>query len=71
MGILSLDWKMWANREKIVNCNCPATASASFRTLEKRSGGEMANGIEPLQFDILRRLDSLIIKMIWLMRKGL
>ena len=28
--------------------------------LRKRSGGEMANGIEPLQFDILRRLDSLI-----------
>ena len=28
--------------------------------LRKRSSGEMANGIEPLQFDILRRLDSLI-----------
>jgi len=28
--------------------------------LRKRSGGEIADGIEPLQFDILRRLDSLI-----------
>ena len=30
--------------------------------MRKRSNGEVANGVEPLQFDILRRLDSLIEK---------